>query len=102
MFTKQDVLEQVPHEEGTVTILVLSEATETLGGTLKVIIPFIQAGYSHVVVDQYMECMIADAPVKLTSTDIRRVKGVISPGSYATLESGQIVCAYHIDLDEEL
>jgi hypothetical protein len=102
MFTKQDVLEQVPHEEGTVTILVLSEATETLGGTLKVIIPFIQAGYSHVVVDQYLECIIADAPVELTNTDINRAKFISSPGSYVTLESGQTVCAYHIDLDEEL
>jgi hypothetical protein len=102
MITKQDVLEQIPHEEDTVTILVLSEATETLGGTLKAIIPFIEAGYSHVVVDRYMECMLADSPVALTINDIDRIKSTIPGGTFCTLESGEIVCVYMIDLDEEL
>lgn len=101
MITKQDVLEQIPHEEGTVTILVLSDATETLGGTLKAVIPFIEAGYSHVVVDRYIDCFLADAPVELTINDIDRVKSAIPGGTYATLASGQIVCVYNIDLDEE-
>jgi hypothetical protein len=100
--SKEAVQEAYPVEVGVVNVLILGEATETFGGTLQQVIPYIQAGYSHVVRDNYLDTWVATEPLQFTARDIADIKRAVSPGTYVTLENDTKVSVYTVCLEEDM
>ncbi|AGR47119.1 hypothetical protein SHANETTE_10 [Bacillus phage Shanette] len=95
-----EVKEAYPVEEGVVNILRLScSSEETDGGYLKQVIPYILAGYEHVVVDCLLDTWIATEPLELTTGDKAEIKRSISPGTYVTLANGTKVAVYDAEIE---
>lgn len=99
--TKESVQEAMPVEAGVPNVIIVKDFTETVGGSLKVLIPYIEAGYSHVVRDTYHDCFLATEPLEVSYEDAQKVKACVSPGTLVTLESGTRVTVYTVDLEEE-
>ena len=96
MITKDDVVRDLVAGHEHPVVLIVQDATETLGGFIKGIVPFIQAGFSHVVADTYHITLIANAEVIITTEEVHVVCNTTAPGELVEL-SNQTVCVYRLD-----
>jgi len=87
MTVKKKVLDAV--RSGKIVAVVLVDTTETLGGTIKEVVPYIQAGISYVVVDTYLHTVMSNA-----NLDIKEAQDKLS---YAT--TGQVVSVGNLEVE---
>jgi hypothetical protein len=102
MITKEDVLRDIGGDGSEPIVLYFVDSEETLGGVIECLVPFIQAGFEHVVYSTYIHTMLCNHPIELTDKDAVNITRAISSGTMVGTDGSWEVAVYHITLDRNI
>lgn len=89
-----------PKVEGRVRLIKLNSYAETLGGEIVAVTPLIEAGFKHVVVDEYHHTIVSDVPLSLERMDFVHLIGEAPPVE-GKLSDGTEVILYYLSIGDD-
>jgi hypothetical protein len=95
MATLSNVIDAV--RKGEIVAVVLVDTTETLGSTIKEVVPYIQAGISYVIVDTYLHTVLSNA--RLSTKEAQDKLSYATTGQVVSVD-GLTVKVFVVDLVE--
>ncbi len=98
----QDIRTLVNNAGDKIVAICLRDSTETLGGTIKAVTPYIQAGFTHVAIDEYHTTVIANSEIDIpTQDDKDRLLSATFGDIYTEVILGsQNIVVYNVELEE--